>query len=337
MARKYDIKDWQKKLDDLNQPLTVIDKKEKDKKEFFAIYCHNCNNTFDVNRKALSTACILRNNGKCTTNWCPICNRKRCVEEFNDIATVRKDLIKYFKNSEDAKKYSVGSHAKVCLRCPDCGNEKKYIISNLCSHGFHCDYCSDNLSLGNKIIRNLCLQLPLDEYIIEFSDAWTQKKVYDCYFSYKNKKYLIEIDGRQHVMDTSWATKEAQEKNDLLKNDLAETNDYKIIRIKAYESNFDYIKNNILKSELSVIFNLKDINWNVIYKQTITSMDILVAQYFMSHKNLFLKEIAEYFKISHPTLKKMLVKMSNVGLCDYDKDKAFKNAMKNLKERRDAA
>ena len=70
MARRYSIEDWQAKLDNRGQPLTIIDKKQKN----FIIYCHNCNHTFDVKRKALSTACLLREKGKYKINWCPICN-----------------------------------------------------------------------------------------------------------------------------------------------------------------------------------------------------------------------------------------------------------------------
>ena len=337
MARRYTIADWQQKLNALNQPLIVVNSRKENGKEIFSIQCCECNNIFEVDRKAISTACILRKNNIYTTRWCPICNKKKCVEGLNDIATVRKDLIEYFVNPEDAKKYSVGSHAKVLLKCPDCGNEKTSVVSNLCTNGFSCNYCSDNLSLGNKIMRNLCLQLPLDEYDFEFTDIWTQGKQYDCYFSYNNIKYLVEIDGRQHFMDTDWATKEQQEQNDLLKNYLAQKNGYKIIRIKACKSNFDYIKENILKSELSEIFNLENINWDIIYKQTITSMDIIIADYYMSHKDLFLKEIANYFHISYPTLKKALQKMTKIGLCDYSKEKSFKNAMRLLKERRNVA
>lgn len=224
MARRYTIEDWQQKLNALNQPLIIEGSRKENEKEIFAIHCIKCDYTFDADRKALSTACLLREKDKNKAHWCPKCNRKRNIEGYNDVATMRKDLIKYFINSEDAKKYSIGSHKEVRLKCPDCGNEKTYTISNLCSRGFHCDYCSDNLSLGNKIIRNLCLQLPLDEYDFEFSDTWTQRKLYDCYFSYEGKKYLVEMDGRQHVRDTNWATKEEQEANDLLKNDLAKKN-----------------------------------------------------------------------------------------------------------------
>lgn len=108
---------------------------------------------------------------------------------------------------------------------------------------------------------------------------------------------------------------------------------YKIIRIKAYKSDFDYIKNNILESELSKIFDLNNVNWDIVYNKTTTSRDVIIAEYYMSHKNLFLKEIAEYFHISYPTLRRILQKMARIGLCDYNKKETFQNAMKNLKER----
>lgn len=334
MARRFTVEDWQRRLDALSQNLDVIDKRKSGKKEIFTLCCRECGKPFDADRKALATACLLRENGKCKTKWCPICNRKRSAEGINDVATLRKDLVKYFANTEDAKRYSIGSHAEVLLKCPDCGKEKIIAVSTLCANGFHCDYCSDNLSLGNKMIRNLCLQLPLDEYDFEFSDLWTRNKRYDCYFVYRLNKYLIEMDGEQHTRDTNWASRDDQEKNDSLKNELARHNGYEIIRIKAYETDFDYIKDNILGSKLSEIFDLSNIDWDKIYEQTITSVNVEMANYYMEHKDMTMKDIAKHFHVSCPTLRKALKKLTKVGLCDYTKEMAFKNAMKYNAEKK---
>ena len=50
--------------------------------------------------------------------------------------------------------------------------------------------------------------------------------------------------------------------NDLNKHNLAKNNVYKYISIDCSESKKDYIKNNIINSELNNILNLNDIDWN---------------------------------------------------------------------------
>lgn len=333
MAKKFTIDDWQQRLNILKQPVVIVGKRKENKKDIFNILCYKCGNTFEVDRKALYEACKLRENGKYQINWCPICNRKRSVEGLNDVATLRSDLVKYFVNSDDAKKYSVGSHSRVRLKCLECGNEKTLEVCDLCLRGFHCDYCSDFISLGNKIIRNLVMQLPIHEYAFEFSDIWTQNKRYDCYFCYHGEQFLIEVDGLQHIRDTNWATKKQQKANDILKSELASKNGYSLIRIKAYKSDFDYIKKNIIESDLAEIFDLGNVDWNYIRKQTITSMNVEMARYYMTHKDLFLGDIAKHFHVTYPTLKKALTKLASVGMCDYNKKDAFKNSMQ-LKHRK---
>jgi very-short-patch-repair endonuclease len=325
MARRFTIDDWQQRLNKLNQPLLIVGKYKQGKKEIFTLQCYKCGVSFEADRLSLFTACNLREKGKYQTNWCPICNKKKIRRGINDVATLRKDLIKYFDNPNDAEKYGIGSHARVKLRCPICNQPKTLQVCDLCSKGFHCDYCNDNVSLGEKIIRNLILQLPIEEYDFEFTDSWTQNKRYDCYFMYDNKKYLIEVDGEQHIKNTSWSSKEWQNQNDLFKTKLALDNGFYLIRVKAYKTDFDYIKQSVLESELSEIFDLSKIDWNVICKQTVTSRNVEIAKYYKEHEDMMLKDIAEHFHISYPTLTSTLRKMTQLGICDYSKEKAFKN------------
>lgn len=327
MARKFTIDDWQQRLNKLKQPLIIIDKRtqKNSKRELFKLQCYKCGGTFEVDRKAIKTACILREKGKKDVNWCPYCNDHRILKGFNDVATIRYDLMKYFVNKQDAENYGVGSNTRVLLICPKCKQTKTIRIADLCAHGFHCDYCNDNVSLGEKMIRNLLLQLPIEDYDYEFTDKWTLGKRYDVWFVYQGVNYLIEVDGEQHIKNTSWSTKEWQEKNDALKTKLAKKNGFELIRIKAYKTDFEYIKQNILKSQLGKIFDLSNIDWEKILNQTITSDNLLIAQYYREHPNLMMKDIAEHFHISYPTLSHTLEKMAQIGVCDYSKEKTFRN------------
>lgn len=334
MAKRFTIDDWQQRLNKLNQPLLIIEKRKEDKKEVFTLQCYKCGGTFDADRRALKTACLLREKGKYQINWCPICNRRNVVKGINDVATLRKDLIQYFDDFEDSQKYGIGNHERVRLRCPVCKQTKMSQVCDLCAKGFHCDYCNDNVSLGEKIIRNLILQLPIKEYDFEFTDSWTQSKRYDCFFKYDNKKYLIEVDGEQHIKNTSWSSKEWQNQNDSLKSKLAQDNGFHLIRIKAYKTDFDYIKQSVLESKLSELFDLSEIDWNVICKQTVTSRNVEIVEYYMSHKTMLIKDMAEHFHVSQPTLTRTLEKLTKIGMCDYSREKVFLNGRKTCVENR---
>lgn len=323
--RRFTVDDWQQRLNQINQPLLIIGKRKEDKKEVFTLQCYKCGGIFDATRKSLYSACTSREKHGDKANWCPICNGKQVVKGINDIATLRNDLVKYFKNPKDAESISTGSFRNVKLKCPECKQVKSIHACDLCTYGFHCDYCNDNVSLGEKIVRNLILQLPIKEYDFEFTDTWTQNKRYDCFFKYMDKKYLIEVDGEQHTKNTSWSTKEWQSKNDEFKTALAKENGFELIRIKAYRTDFEFIKQSVLESRLSEIFDLSQIDWNKICKQTVTSNNLLIAQYYMEHQDMMLKDIAKHFHVSPPTITHTLKKMAQIGMCNYSKEKAFKN------------
>lgn len=330
MARRFTIEEWQNRLNEIQQPLVIVGKyrQKESKKEIFTIQCYKCGGIFEATRYSIRSACDSRMQNPQISNWCPICHGSQIIRGINDVASLRPDLVKYFVNQEEAQKYGTGNPARVQLRCLECGQVKQARIADLCRYGFHCDYCNDNVSLGEKIVRNLILQLPIDEFDYEFVDAWTQNKRYDAYFLYRKVKYLIEIDGEQHIKNTSWSTEEWQGENDLLKTDLALKNGFRLIRIKAYKTNFEYIKKNILNSELSKIFDLSHIDWDIICKQTVTSRNLEIAKYYQEHEGIMIKEIASYFHVSTPTVTSSLRKLSMVGLCDYSKEKAFANGRK---------
>ena len=71
--------------------------------------------------------------------------------------------------------------------------------------------------------------------------------------------YIIEVDGGFHkrVHNKSKLTLNDIKYIDSMKDKLAVDNGYKLIRIAAYESDMDYMKNSIINSTLSKIYNLK--------------------------------------------------------------------------------
>ena len=80
--------------------------------------------------------------------------------ETNSIYALRKDLLKYFKNPEEAKNLGLMSEKKIKLVCPDCGHETEMMVQNFTRRGFYCKYCKkDGVSFPNKILRGLLKQL----------------------------------------------------------------------------------------------------------------------------------------------------------------------------------
>ena len=72
---------------------------------------------------------------------CAVCTNRVVMPGVNDIATTRPDLVKYFKNKDDATKYTSGSEHELTFVCPVDGEEKVMQISHLSSFGFCCNAC----------------------------------------------------------------------------------------------------------------------------------------------------------------------------------------------------
>ena len=92
------------------------------------VYCVVCGQYFD---KMLTTQYVSHK--KCS---CSVCANRTIVKGFNDIATTRPDLVKYFKNKDDAYKHGHGTTKRLTFVCPDCGYEKELRIETLSTEGF---------------------------------------------------------------------------------------------------------------------------------------------------------------------------------------------------------
>lgn len=72
---------------------------------------------------------------------CAVCSNRKVIEGINDVKTTRPDLVKYFKNKDEASQYTVGSEKIIDAICPECGYEDKIRIGNLSRFGFACNGC----------------------------------------------------------------------------------------------------------------------------------------------------------------------------------------------------
>ena len=236
------------------------------------------------------------------------------LPNFNSIAKIRPDLIPYIKNGDEYK-YSVKSGKKIDCQCIYCGDKKKMTISKLVDRGFSCNRCGDGISYPEKLMYSLLKELNI-KFIFQYSPEWAKPKRYDFYFEYNNERILVETHGRQHFEDgginTKWESLEYQRKNDKLKKDLALANGIKeenYIIIDCRESNLDFIKNNILKSQLKNLLNFSTICWDNVEKSISNNLVKEVCNYWNeNYENVTTTDVGKIFNLTGTTIVKYLKK-----------------------------
>lgn len=308
--RSYKSEELKEMFHALNPSLVIVDD-NVELNNYVTIYCKDCKQTF---QKILTSSYIHFQKSKCL-----VCSNRVIVEGINDVATTRPDLIKYYVNKNESKLYGKGQIKKLKFQCPDCGYQKDMQIEVLARQGFSCPCCGDGISYPNKFIRALLKQLPIDNLKFEYSSKWTDKYFYDCYFKYNDMEYVIEIDGVQHYKEQSSfrgnISFEQQKKTDAIKTQLAIQNNVTMIRIDASKSELQYIKNNIEKSILNDIFDLKNINWEDCDKFSTSNLVKKVCEYAEKIFPDNYVELHEYFHLSKSTLNTYIKKGIKYGWC----------------------
>ena len=269
------------------------------------------------------------------------------VEGLNDIYTTDKWMSEYFVDKNVAKQYSHCSYKTVLMKCPYCGYEKEMRISTLYCYGFSCNKCAIRSSYPERIMTNFLKVLNVD-YIKEYrkSDCdWINKGYrYDFYFYLNGEEYIIETHGKQHYEDgfkgCGGKTLEEAQQNDKNKYELAIKNGIKpqnYIVIDCRYSKLDYIKNNIINSKLGDIFDLNNVDWVNIDKQSQKNLIKEVCDYWHLHNDinneeLTVKELSNIFGISIQRIRNYLNKGNNFNWCHYDgKKESSKSSNSNRK------
>lgn len=199
---------------------------------------------------------------------CPICGHTKVVHGINDIGTTDPDFAKWVVNESDVISYTRDSNKQILLRCPVCGREFMGIPNRYKS--LPSCICNDHVSYPEKFMSSVLTQLKIN-YIHQLNKRhfdWCKSYLYDFYFEYKSQRYIIEMDGSFHYMDNYKNNMSLEEsmKIDNYKDILAKQNNCHVIRInsdyKDVRKRNIFIKTNILKSELSKLFDLSLIDWN---------------------------------------------------------------------------
>lgn len=257
------------------------------------------------------------------------CGSSVVVPNINSIVVTDTWMIPFFKDKEmEAKKYKKSRLDKIFPMCPCCGKQSQiaYSLNHIYTNkGFSCKYCGDGIPYPEKVIHALFDSIETDCFISQFNKTkakWCGEYRYDFYFEYENEKYIIETHGKQHYEETTgtwigslFERKERdKEKYELAINNGINENNYIIIDCR--KSDFEYIKSQILQSKLSKIFNLKEIDWSKVEKLCLTNTLKRICDLF--NDGLLPKEIANKVNMNDRTVKRYLVKGTELGMCEYD-------------------
>jgi hypothetical protein len=242
---------------------------------------------------------------------CPVCSGRMVLVGYNDLWTVRPDVARLLKNSDDGYKYTEHSNQKTDFICSECGKILNKSVTKVSERGLSCDRCSDGISYPNKFIRNLLNQIGID-YIPEYHFK-NNKYSYDVYI--KDLSVIIEMHGLQHYEECALTqrTLAEEQENDKLKYEYAKKHgvQYYIV-IDSRESSMLYIKNNIISSLLNNIFDLSCVNWSKCDQDSIKSLFIEFIGLFNS--GVSRNDIMKQLKIGDTTMCRWLKQANNANL-----------------------
>lgn len=286
---------------------------------------HNCKKC-NSHEWLIEFKALLRGNG------CPVCSNQKAVLGINTIYDTDKWMIGLGISEEDAKKYTHSSGRKITVKCPDCGKEKKIMISNIYKHKSISCSCGDGKSYPEKFMISVLDQLGVD-YEIEKVFEWDKDKRYDFYI--KGFNMIIETHGEQHYKDSfksvGGRNSKEEQQNDKYKRNAALKNEIEYyIELDCSKSNLDYIKNSVLNSELNNLLNLSDVDWGMCAEFANKNIVKEVCNYWNNRKeNESTTDLAKYFKLSVGGIRLYLIKGTKLGWCNYDsKEEIEKNAIK---------
>jgi len=286
--------------------------------------CSKCNEEYE----ATVSKRTFENTG------CPYCTNRK-INKGNSILSTHPHIAKLLKDKTLGSKLFSGSGKVVQFLCEECGHEYSRSILNATKQGTQCPRCSDKVSYPEKLMMSL-LELCEINYKWQKKFEWSENRVYD--FFIPKHSLIIEVNGIQHYKkgfeDFGGRSLEEEMRNDKIKKDLARHNQIEnYITIDCSYSELDFIKNNILKSNLPKFINLNNLDW---YECELISVKSLVTKacdlWNSGISNT--KEISLQLGVSQKTARNYLKKGVALGLCSYDPKKIMRENGKRNSEKR---
>lgn len=246
---------------------------------------------------------------------CYVCNGSGVLKGFNDIATTNPEVIKFLANPSDGFYVSSQSEKKLQVKCPCCQNTRGMIVGNLTRYGFTCNVCEKNGYYPEKFLAEVLKQLEVD-FLFQVTRStfeWAENKRYDFYIP--SLDMIVETHGVQHYRDSFWGDLQSHQKNDRNKFELAKKYVKHYVVIDCRESDKEWIKNEILKSKLSELLDLSDVNWGECDKEA--RIGRIQEACELWNLGATRKEISEILHLTPTTIGKYLTQANELGLCEY--------------------
>lgn len=318
---KYEIGDIIPRTSGTLKICSKIRQGKKKSVKSYDVICIDCGSDFKIREGNLDKG-----------DGCPICSNRKIKIGYNDIWTTNPKDCLFLTDKNDGYLYSANSNHLVDLTCPICnthiGLRKIYDLTH---NRVACKKCSDGISYPNKFLYYLLDQLN-EVYETEVKFNWCKFPSfknhnkfsigkYDCYIL--NKNILVEMDsGLGHGKNSYSHSKISIEESiyrDLMKTKLAKANSINLIRINCEyygtQNPFKACKEGILQSELSSIYDLSNIDWDIINLNCQSSKLVKACELYNQGSDYI--EIADYLHISKYTAKDYLKRGSKLNLCEY--------------------
>mgnify|MGYP000055776840 FL=1 len=322
---KYDInEEFESKnsiLKIINRKYNPINRIKKDKKTGKIIEYISNGKEYDLKCNKCGNITTLRESDL-NKIGCPVCNSKKVVKGVNDIGTTRPDLLKYFKDKEEAYSHTKGSEYMAKVKCPYCGEKKLLRIADLNRYGIGC-LCGSGYSYSERFLYNLFKMSNL-KFTIQYSKGnskWCGNYRYDFYLDDYN--WIVEAHGEQHYTHSfigcGGDSIEEVKLNDKKKRNLALENGIsEYIELNCSKSNSEYILKEIQYSKLKEIINWSLIDINECDKKANGNIIKIVCDKWNEYQNVskVLNNI-DFIK-SRTTIIKYLKKGTELGMCNYN-------------------
>ena len=278
---------------------------------------------------------------------CPVCGsggkrspQSQVTKGLNDLWTTHPHIAQLLLNPDDGYKYAAHNSVKLDFKCPDCGKVAKRLLSYVSQTMPYCQFCGEKRSyperLMSAVLRSAGVNFETQKrfHWCKFEiDGRQRIGIYDFYFEIDGNKYLIEVQGDQHVNESKFTRLSIDEiwKIDIAKEEIAKENGYIPIVLICQVSDLESIKYEIESSELSGIIDLSKVDWLKCQLETISSPMMQAAELWNNGMRSTM-QIAQYLGMSRSPIRRYLLKCAEQGLCDYTPDEGRENQVVNSKK-----
>lgn len=268
-------------------------------------------------------------------NGCSCCSGKTVVPEINSIYAKAPWMMRWM-SEEDAKKYTPQSREKIIVNCPDCGEVKNKRIRDIYKNKSMGCTCGDGFSYPEKFMYNVLKQVGV-RFETQYSPDYLKNKRSDFYLP--EYRLVIEMDGELGHEGGITHSKSKRTLEELIaidkwKDEQHKLHGCKVIRINCSKSKLDFIKDKILKSNLSSQFEMENIDWEKAdgFAWFSNLRKEVCDRWKNKEEYETVIDMLSIFNLSRCTVIRWLKKGTKLGWCDYNpKEEMRKSASKNGK------